>query len=228
VQNRVDARVLRIATTMVALSFTGFTDEFAKEIAKRLGTRDIEWVILPFDQLFAPGHPPFDLATQMVTITPERREIVDLSDPYLRIDQGLLTRDGTPLAGAKTLEAVRDHALGGRAGGTGMACIREMIRPNKPPREYQSAFSAAKALVDGEIDGAVIDAPVVIALARQFRGTAVVGRFATNEQYGLLFEKGSPLREHVNRALSEMKGDGWLARLVERWFPGLEQLPLLA
>jgi polar amino acid transport system substrate-binding protein len=228
VREQVDVRVLRISTTMVALSYTGFADEFSREIARRLGVADIEWVVMPFDKLFSSDHPPFDMAAQFVTITPERRAVVDLSDPYIHVDQGLLAVAGSPITGAKTVEAVRGYVLGGRADGTGMACVREMIRPNNAPKEYPSAFSTAKAVTSGEIDGAVLDAPLAIALEKQFPETTVVGRFGTNEEYGILFEKGSPLREHVNRALSEMEGDGWLARLVERWFPGLEQLPLLA
>src|SRR5437867_5913556 len=128
-------KVLRVATTIVAQHFSGFVSEVASEFARRLNVADLEWVLLPFDKLFTPDHAPFDMAMQVVTITPEREAIVDFSDPYLDVNQALLARKDSPMAAARTLEEVRCCVLGARGGGSGMACIRDFIRPTQPPVE---------------------------------------------------------------------------------------------
>jgi hypothetical protein len=66
--------------------------------------------------------------------------------------------------------------------------------------EYDHPFSAGKALAEGEVDGLVFPAPASIALSKQFRTTTVVGQIATHEEYGVVFDEGSPLRQRVNDA----------------------------
>jgi polar amino acid transport system substrate-binding protein len=223
----VERRILRVANTLAALDLTGFSRETAEGIVGRLGGAEIEWVPVPFNQLFSPLHSPFDFAVQLVTITPERASIVDFSDPYVEVSQALLARRDSPLAAARRLEEVRKHRLGADTSTTAMACLRSLVRPVAEPEEFSSVFLAAKAVADGGIDGAVFDAPIAIALSKQFPGTTVVGQLGAREQCGVLFDKGSPLREPVSRALNEMKADGTLSRLLEKWFPGIENLPEL-
>jgi polar amino acid transport system substrate-binding protein len=73
----------------------------------------------------------------------------------------------------------------------------------------------------------VIDVPIAAALKKQYKDTSIVGQFVTNEQYGILFQKGNPLRLQVNKALNAMKADGTLKRLQDKWFPGTSKLPVL-
>ena len=56
---------------------------------------------------------------------------------------------------------------------------------------------------------------------------AMPGQFKTDEQYGVVFEKGNPLRAEVNKAIEALKADGTLERLQAKWFPGTEDLPVL-
>ena len=55
----------------------------------------------------------------------------------------------------------------------------------------------------------------------------MTGQFVTNEQYGVVFEKGNSLREPVNEAIEKIKADGTLEELQAKWFPGSEDLPEL-
>ena len=66
-----------------------------------------------------------------------------------------------------------------------------------------------------------------IGMTGQFPGTTVAGQFITNEQYGILFEKGSALRTCVNAALQELKDDGTAKSLQEKYFPGSTELPVI-
>lgn len=55
----------------------------------------------------------------------------------------------------------------------------------------------------------------------EIKGPEVVGQYASEEQFGMLFEKGSPLVDCVNQVLGEMESDGTLQDLQERMAPGL-------
>ena len=215
---------LRVASTMTAMHLSGFIGELSEEFARRLGYSGVEWVPMSWDKLTAPDHPEYDIAVQIISIKPERWDKVDFSDPFLQANQVLLARQDTPIAEATNLEQLRPYLLGGMRGGAGTACIREIIRPEHESIEYDHPFSAGKALADGEIDGLVFPAPVSIALSKQFKTTTVVGQIATHEEYGVVFDKGSSLRQPVNDALNDMRADGTWRRTLDHWFPGMDDL----
>jgi polar amino acid transport system substrate-binding protein len=212
---------------MTALHLSGFIGELSEELARRLGYTGVEWVPMGWNKLTHPEHPEYDLAVQIISIKPERWEKVDFSDPFLLANQALLVRQDTPIAKASNLEELRPYLLGGMQGGAGTACIREVIRPEQLSTEFDHPFTAGKALADGEVDGIVFPAPVAIALSKQFKTTVVVGQITTNEEYGVVFDKGSPLRERVNGALRDMRMDDTWRRIVDHWFPEMDELPRL-
>ena len=218
---------LRVASTMTAMHLSGFIGELSEELARRLGYSGVEWIPMGWDKLTAPDHPEYDIAVQIISIKPERRGKVDFSEPFLLANQALLVRRDTPIAQAASLEQLRPYLLGGMQGGAGTQCIREVIRPEQLSAEFDHPFSAGKALADGQVDGLVFPAPVAIALSKQFKTTVVVGQITTNEEYGVVLDKGSPLRERVNIALGAMRTDGSWRRIVDRWFPEMDELPRL-
>jgi polar amino acid transport system substrate-binding protein len=218
---------LRVASTMTAMHLSGFIGELSEELARRIGYMGVEWVPMSWDKLTAPDHPEYDIAVQIISIKPERWEKVDFSEPFLLANQALLVRQDTPIAQAASLEQLRSYLLGGMQGGAGTQCIREIIRPEQLSAEFDHPFTAGKALADGQVDGLVFPAPVAIALSKQFKTTLVVGQISTNEEYGVVFDKGSALRERVNIALGDMRSDGTWRRIVDRWFPEMDELPRL-
>ena len=222
-QSRLSA--LRVASTMTAMHLSGFIGELSEELARRLGHTGVEWVPMSWDKLTAPDHPEYDIAVQIISIRPERWEKVDFSEPFLLANQALLVRQDTPIAAAASLEQLRPYLLGGMQGGAGTQCIREVIRPEQVSAEFDHPFTAGRALADGQVDGLVFPAPVAIALSKQFKTTTVVGQITTNEEYGVVFDKGNPLREGVNGALAAMRTDGTWRRIVDRWFPEMDELP---
>jgi polar amino acid transport system substrate-binding protein len=218
---------LRVASTMTAMHLSGFIGELSEELARRLGYTGVEWVPMGWDKLTDSAHPDYDIAVQIISIKPERREKVDFSEPFLLANQALLVRRDTPIAQAASLEQLRPYLLGGMQRGAGTQCIREVIRPEQLSAEFDHPFSAGKALSDGQVDGLVFPAPVAIALSKQFKTTVVVGQITTNEEYGVVLDKGSPLRERVNSALGDMRTDGTWRSIVDRWFPEMDELPRL-
>jgi polar amino acid transport system substrate-binding protein len=206
----------------------GFEVDFADALAKELGVPKVQWVSTPFAGLFSPAPKDFDMAINEITITPERSKVVDFSVPYFDANQGFLITKGGPAEGVTSIADMKDLLFGYQAATTGGDYINDKIQPNEQPREFSTLGAAVQALANGQIDAFLMDVAIGAEIVKE-RGdeVAMPGQFVTNEQYGVLFEKGNPLREQVNKAIEAIKADGTLEQLQGKWFPGTEDLPAL-
>jgi polar amino acid transport system substrate-binding protein len=206
----------------------GFEVDLGDAIAEELGVPKVEWVNTPFAGLFSPAPKDFDMAINEVTITEERSQVVDFSVPYFDANQGFLITKGGPAEGVQSIAEMKDLLFGFQAATTGGDYINEEIQPNEDPRQFSSLGAATQALANGQIDAFLMDAAIGAEIVKE-RGDQVdmTGQFVTNEQYGIVFEKGNSLREPVNEAIEKLKADGTLEELQAKWFPGTEDLPEL-
>jgi polar amino acid transport system substrate-binding protein len=206
----------------------GFEVDLADAIAKELGVAKVEWKNTSFAGLFRPGPKDFDMAINEVTITEERSKVVDFSVPYFDANQGFLIKKGGPAEGVQSIAEMKDLLFGYQAATTGGDYIREEIQPNEEPRQFTTLGAATQALANGQIDAFLMDVAIGAEIVKE-RGDEVdmTGQFITEEQYGIVFEKGNPLRGPVNEALQKLEADGTIERLQAKWFPGSEDLPVL-
>ena len=100
--------------------------------------------------------------------------------------------------------------------------IETVVQPTQEPAVYDDLAGAIQDLKSGAIDGVVVDLPTAfIVIAVQVPKGVIVGQFPTvgpQEYFAMAFEKGSPLVQCVNLALQEMKDDGTLAELYQKYF----------
>lgn len=197
---------------------TGFEGELAKDIARKMGLSQVKWVIGTFESLYAPGPKSWDVAMDEISIKPERAKVVDFSDRYYTIQQGLLVRKGTPITGARTVADLKPYTFGAQSGTTGLDYIKNVIKPAKV-QQYDDTNTAGQALSNGQIDAVVIDVPIALPMTQQFKNLQVIGQFLTNEGYGMTLEKGNPLLACVNFALAALRADGTLKALTDKYFP---------
>jgi polar amino acid transport system substrate-binding protein len=201
---------------------TGFEVDIAEAIGERLGL-EVRWLEIPWTSIFAPGPKRFDMNINETTITDERDRVIDFSDPYFEANQAVLAHTGTPAEDAMTLDALKELRLAAQAQTTGLDYIRNTIKPNVEPRVFPTTVAANQALLNEQIDAFIIDVPIAAGLVAESPDELVVtGQFVTNEEWGIVFEEGSELVEHVNGALAEIKDDGTLAQLQEKWLPGTD------
>jgi polar amino acid transport system substrate-binding protein len=206
---------------------TGFEADIVNEIARRMNLK-VVWKNTSFDSLYAPGPKKWDFGISQMTITPERAKAVDFGVPYLKADQSLVVRAGTPIENVRTIAELKKYKLGGEAGTTGTTFAQKKIDPDQQVSEFDTTADAAQAVKSGTIDGQVIDYPIASGIVGQSKSVKlkIVGFFKTNENYGMPFEKGSQLRQCVDRVVNAMKTDGFLARATKQWVPpGTEGLP---
>jgi polar amino acid transport system substrate-binding protein len=206
----------------------GFEVDLGDAIAKELGVQKVEWKNTPFTGLFSPAPKDFDMAINEITITAERSRVVDFSVPYFDANQGFVIKKGGPAEGVQSIAEMKDLQFGVQATTTGAAYVKDEIQPDSQPREFSTLTALTQALVNGQIDVMLMDVAISAEIVKE-RGEDVemTGEFITDERYGILFEKGNPLRQQVNQAIEQLKADGTLERLQAKWFPGTEDLPNL-
>jgi polar amino acid transport system substrate-binding protein len=211
----------------------GFEGAVTFEVADRLGFSEdrIRFVPIGFTESFAPGPKGFDFVLQQISYRPERAESVDFSEGYYDVHQALVSVRGSPIVGATTLEDLKDATLGAPIDTTSLSFIEDAIQPTTQPAVYDDLSAAVDDLKNGHVDGIVVDLPSASFItAAQVPEGVVVGRFpsvGSQEYLAMAFEKGSPLVECANLALQEMKDDGSLDAIRQKWLEGATDAPMI-
>jgi polar amino acid transport system substrate-binding protein len=204
----------------------GYESAVAYAIADQLGFSDdqVEWVVVPFNNSYAPGPKDFDFDINQISVTPEREGSVTFSDGYYDVSQALVVNKGTPIADATSIADLKPYQLGVQIGTTSLDMITEVIQPDSQPRVFDRSVDVIQALNNGQIDGYVVDAPTayVNVLIGQAENGVVVGQFPEQgEHFGLVFEQDNPLVECVNLAIAALGADGSLQALQDEWLADL-------
>jgi polar amino acid transport system substrate-binding protein len=204
----------------------GFEVDLAAALAQELNVPKVTWVNTPFSGLFSPAPKAFDVAINEITITPQRARVIDFSDPYFDANQGFLIKKGGPGEKARSIADMKGLLFGFQATTTGGDYIKNTIKPSKQPREFSTLGAASRALANGQIDAFVMDVAIGAQVVKKLpQDIAMTGQFATGEKYGVLLQKGNPLKAKVNAAIAALKSSGKLQALQKKWFPGTNALP---
>jgi polar amino acid transport system substrate-binding protein len=203
----------------------GYEAAVAYAVAERLGFTDdeVKWVVVPFNNIFKPGSTDFDFDINQVSFSEKRAQAVDFSDSYYDVEQAVVVDKSSKYAHATSLADLKDAKLGAQIGTTSYDAILDMIQPSQQPNVYNSNDDAIRALKNGNIDGIVVDYPTSLYVtAVQAPNTVAVGRLpsAGQEYFGLVFEKGDPLRECVNQVIANLRSDGTLDQFAQKWIEG--------
>lgn len=211
----------------------GYESAVAYAVARQLGFSkgQVDWTYVPFAQSYRPGDKKFDFYMAQVSYTPARDKVVDFSNAYYFVNQALVGREGTAIAGAKSIAALRSYRLGAQRGTTSYEYIVNHIRPSSTPLAYSSNDLAVQALKSGRIDGIVVDLPTSFYVtAVQVDDGVIVGQFpnrGSKERFGMLFEQGNTLRRCANKALNRLWANGTIKRLQNRWLARVGGAPVL-
>jgi len=213
----------------------GFESAVAYAVAEQLGFgRDqVQWVEVPFNQSFAPGPKSFDFDINQISYTPKRAQAVDFSESYYDVNPALVALKGTPITQATTLSDLKDFSLASQIGTTDYDYIVNVIQPNKEAGAYNSLADAVQALKSGSVDGIVVDLPTAFYItAVQIPNGVIVGQFppagGQQEYFAMAFAKGNPLVQCVNMALEELKSDGTLQSIQDRWLSSKVSVPVFS
>ncbi len=202
----------------------GFDVELSEEIASRLGL-EVEWVRADFDTIFtavATGA-QFDMVAAASTITEERLQTVDFSDPYFNSRQALTVNTNETPDIASTEDLGEGDVIGVQRGTTGKAWAEENLSDQGVEiRTYGTIPQAFVDLEAGAITAIVNDEGSSLGEIEQRPGLEVVEAIDTDEHYGFAFSKDNrELTDAVNLALAEIIEDGTYEEIFKKWFPDL-------
>ncbi len=200
---------------------SGFEYGLALDVAKQLGisASNVTFLRAPFATILLAGKKPYDFAMEETTITAQRAKVIGFSSPYFDANQGVLLAKGvtkpTSIDDLKSLQTCAQAAT------TGLDWIQHKLRPSKPPLVYSASSSAAfDAVQSGACQALILDVPIIEAQNAKQPGAygGVVGEIDTNEGYGAVFAKDSPLIPDVSKAINTLKSNGTIAKLTKQWF----------
>ncbi|WP_134685986.1 amino acid ABC transporter substrate-binding protein [Brevibacillus migulae] len=195
---------------------TGYDVEVITEVAKRIGVEP-EFMETQWDSMFAGlDSERFDVIANQVGIRPDRQEKYDFSSPYT-VSTAVLAvhKDNTTVTDFKDIKGLK-------AAQTLTSNLTDIARENGAEIVGVEGFNQAiDLLVSKRVEVTVGDRLSFLEFLKQKPETPVkiVANHADAAQNGFMFRKGSnELVEAFNKALDEMRQDGTLAKISEKWF----------
>jgi polar amino acid transport system substrate-binding protein len=210
----------------------GYESAFVYALAEEMGfaAEDVQWVRTSFDEAISPVEKPYDFNIQQYTITAERDEIVDFSDPYYTVQQAVVALEGSPAANATTYAELREAKFGAMVGTTDLDAIENIIGA-EDVSVYNTVADVLTAMNAGQIDATVIGLPsAYFFVAVQLDNGVIAGILPSEieEGFGMLFTEGSELTPCVNAALQTLKDNGTMDALVAEWLQASGDIPTIS
>lgn len=198
--------------------YTGFDMELIREIATGLdlevAIKDIGFEGLQSGAALAAG--TCDIGASAMTITEQREENLDFSEPYYDSLQSLLIPKDSDI---KSIEDLAGKSVGVQQGTTGQNYAEENVPESAEVRAYPSDAELFPALTSGGVDAVLQDLPVNLGHTQDGAYT-IVEEYDTNEKYGFAVqEEGSEaLLEGVNKELAELRDNGTYQKIYDKYF----------
>ncbi|WP_290523642.1 ABC transporter substrate-binding protein [Alcanivorax sp.] len=162
-----------------------------------------------------------DIIMSGISITPERQQHFLFSLPYTTIGQMAVIRlEDAGLLAAPGVLLRSDFRIGYKNGTTGEALVMKRISNGVG---FDSNASAMEALIAGQVDAYVHDAPTVWNLANNPKyQSGLLGLYKplTSEQLAwVMAPENRLLKEQVDAVLKDWMNSGELMRLKHKWIP---------
>ncbi|MBQ9606986.1 MAG: transporter substrate-binding domain-containing protein [Lachnospiraceae bacterium] len=194
----------------------GFDIALIKAIGEELG---VEVVIenMEFDSLVSSIGSKTDVAIAGMTVTEERQQSVDFSEPYYNAVQHVLIPADSTIA---TYDDLLGKTIGCQLGTTGDFIIEEI--EGATDQQYNKAVDAVNDLVNGRLDAVIVDSNPAGVFAANFPDQIkdLNGEdFGFGiEEYAIALPKGdTALKEAIDVAITNMKEDGTFDKLVDEY-----------
>ncbi|TWC69713.1 basic amino acid ABC transporter substrate-binding protein [Herbaspirillum sp. SJZ099] len=204
---------------------TGFDIDLMRAIADKGGLR-VEFVNTPFESIFnflVQGDR--DILISAITITDQRRQSIDFSDPYFEARQLIaLPKDNMTVTQASDLKPLK---IGVQSATTGDFAAQKLLGSNSTAiKRFESMPLALSELAAGGVDAVIGDEAVIMHFIKTNGKNGVRPGFRTiaddgfdKEFYGIAVRKGeAALLLKINQGLAAAKADGTYERLKKTYF----------
>ena len=203
------------------LSLMGFDIDMGIEMAGALGVKPV------FVDTLWPGIIPslnlgrFDIIYGGMSVTEERKEIVDFANPFMTVGQTILlnAKNKDDVQSYKDLNNSK-YIVVSKPGTTGEEAVKRLI----PKATYESAnteIEGAMRVLEGTADAFVYDFPfnAVFMVMNPSNQLVFLSEPFTKEPIAWAIRKNDPdFMKFLNDFLARMKADGRFDQLYQKWF----------
>ena len=228
-------------------TFKGIDVEIAQKIAEKLGMK-LEIVDVAFGAvLTGVAEGKYDMGMAGITVTPDRQQTMDFSDSYATGIQVIIVQDGSAITSLDDIfnfdgngdpvslknpdirVGVQENTTGDIYSSDditnwGFNNLNEDGSVNGEDRvkRFASGAEAVAALKNGQVDCVIIDNEPAKSFVAANTGIHILegdNEYAI-EDYAICVKKGnSELLAKINQALKELKEDGTIAAIIEKYIP---------
>lgn len=198
-------------------NWTGFDTEFAQAVCEKLGV-EAEFIVIDWDnKIFELDSKKIDCAWNGMTLTDEVKESMDCTKPYVKNEQVVVMK-ADAVKNYTDVASLKDLTFAAESGSAGEAALKDLsLGANLTSVAAQS--DALMEVKSGSVQACVIDNTMANAMTGE--GTSyselAQGISLTSEEYGVGFRKDSDLTAEVDKIIDEMKADGSLQKLADKY-----------
>ena len=194
-------------------TLVGYDVEVSRAIAEKLGL-ELQIDDMDFDAaLLSVQQGKADIVMAGVTVTDERKAVMDFSDSYATGIQSIIVPEGSDIA---TPDDLAGKKIGTQRGTTGYIYCSDDFGDDAVVA-YDNGLTAVQALNNGQVDAVVIDNAPAKEFVAANPGLKILDTSYAEEDYAIGMAKGSSLEAAVNAALEELKADGTLQAIVDKY-----------
>ena len=194
-------------------TLVGYDVEVSRAIAEKLGL-ELQIDDMDFDAaLLSVQQGKADIVMAGVTVTDERKAVMDFSDSYATGIQSIIVPNDSDIASPDDLAGKK---IGTQRGTTGYIYCSDDFGEDSVVA-YDSGLTAVQALNNGQVDAVVIDNAPAKEFVAANPGLVLLDTSYAEEDYAIGMAKGSALEDAVNKALEELKADGTLQAIVDKY-----------
>ena len=196
-------------------NWTGFDTEFANAVAAKLGVTT-EFIVIDWDNKWATlDSKKIDVVWNGMTLSEEAKTNASCTDPYV-LNAQVVVMKADKVANYKDADSLKDLNFAVEAGSAGKDIA---VEKGYKYKEYTAQSDAMTAVKTAKADACIID--ITMAKAMTGEGTSFedlgVGISLTEEEYAIACRKGSDLPAKINDLMKELKTDGTLKALADKY-----------
>lgn len=197
--------------------WTGFDTEFAQAVCEKLGV-EAEFIVIDWDnKILELNSKKIDCAWNGMTLTDEVKSSMNCTEPYVKNEQ-IVVMKADAVNNYKQSSDLANVTFAAESGSAGEAAIQDLGFGAK----LTSVSAQSDALMEvesGSVQACVIDNTMASAMTGTGTSYADLaqGISLTSEEYGVGFRKDSDVTAEVNKIIQEMKADGSLQKLADKY-----------
>jgi arginine/lysine/histidine transporter system substrate-binding protein len=154
-----------------------------------------------------------DMVMAGVTVTEDRKAVMDFSDSYSTGVQVVIVKEGSDV----TIDNLGDQTIGTQRGTTGNIYCSDDYGDDHVIA-YDNGITAVQALLNGQVDCVVIDSAPASEFVANNAGLTILDTEYVTEDYAIGVGKGNTaLLDAINGALAELKADGTIDSIVSKY-----------